>query len=127
MTGHLDQSRSAAALTRITKRIFRLRSTTIRVLTKLVVDNGACMAVTATDRPLRWLADSETDRELAARLCEGCPVQDQCLELELRLSGAQTIGVWGALNENDRRALFPYWQRTRNADTSTTTNGDEHR
>lgn len=85
------------------------------------------MAVTAADNPPRWLFDAETDRELATRLCEGCPVQDQCLELELRLLGAQTVGVWGALNEDDRRALFPYWQRARNSDTSTTTNGGEHR
>ena len=85
------------------------------------------MAATATEKPPRWLFDSETDPDLAARLCEGCPVQDQCLELELRLAGAQTVGVWGALNETDRRALFPHWRHARNSDPSTTTNGGEHR
>jgi WhiB family redox-sensing transcriptional regulator len=85
------------------------------------------MNVAAAGSPPRWLFDAETNRELAAQLCAGCPVQDQCLELELRLSGAQTVGVWGALNEDDRRALFPHWQRTRNCDPNTTTNGGEHR
>ena len=54
--------------------------------------------------------DPGTDREVAARLCAGCPVQPECLELELRLFGEQTVGVWGALGEDDRRALVPYWR-----------------
>ena len=31
----------------------------------------------------------------------------ECLELELRMFGEQTVGVWGALGEDDRRALVP--------------------
>ena len=58
-----------------------------------------------------WLDQQQTDRELAARLCGGCPVQDECLELELRTAGDQTVGVWGALTEDDRRALYPHWLR----------------
>ena len=42
---------------------------------------------------------------------EGCPVQQECLELELRMFGDQTVGVWGALGEDDRRALVPHWRR----------------
>ena len=42
--------------------------------------------------------DGPPDRELAARLCAGCPVVE-CLELELRIKGADTVGVWGALRE----------------------------
>ena len=42
---------------------------------------------------------------------EGCPVQRECLELELRMFGEQTVGVWGALGEDDRRALVPLWRR----------------
>ena len=49
------------------------------------------------------------DREFARLLCGGCPVQDECLELELRTAGDQTVGVWGALFEDDRRALHPLW------------------
>lgn len=54
--------------------------------------------------------DEEIDRERAARLCATCPVQAECLELELRLHGAQTVGVWGALSQQDRRALYPLWR-----------------
>ena len=33
----------------------------------------------------------------------------ECLEFELRTAGADTVGVWGGLNENDRRALHAIW------------------
>jgi WhiB family redox-sensing transcriptional regulator len=38
-------------------------------------------------------------------------VRDECLELELRTAGADTVGVWGALPEQDRRALYPHWRQ----------------
>ena len=40
-------------------------------------------------------------------------VIDQCLELDLRTAGTSTTGVWGALPEDDRRALHRVWQRRR--------------
>ncbi|WP_370950370.1 WhiB family transcriptional regulator [Amycolatopsis sp. cg5] len=58
-------------------------------------------------------ADASPDRELAARLCAGCPVIDECLELDLRAAGADTVGVWGALPDTDRRALYPVWMGRR--------------
>ncbi|WP_285608125.1 WhiB family transcriptional regulator [Actinokineospora globicatena] len=54
---------------------------------------------------------SGTDREVAARLCAGCPVRDECLELELRTAGETTVGVFGGLGDEDRRALYPHWLR----------------
>jgi WhiB family redox-sensing transcriptional regulator len=54
-----------------------------------------------------------SDRDLAAQLCTGCPVIDQCRELDLRTAGAGTTGVWGALAQDDRRALHQVWQRRR--------------
>ena len=62
------------------------------------------------------------DRALAARMCAGCPVQRECLELELRTAGAETAGVWGGLCEVDRRALHTAWRgrRARAATHSTT-------
>lgn len=71
-----------------------------------VFDRGAMPELTGQDTP---------DRELATRLCAGCPVMDQCLELELRCSGETTVGVWGALAENDRRAVYRLWRRRRQA------------
>lgn len=66
-----------------------------------------------------WQDHELTDRELAALLCAGCPVPDECLELELRLAGQHTVGVWGALAEDDRRALHPHWlQRGERAERS---------
>jgi WhiB family redox-sensing transcriptional regulator len=81
------------------------------VLAEIVTEGGACMQVSADDGPPRWLHEVGSDRELAARLCAGCPVQQECLELELRMFGEQTVGVWGALGEDDRRALVPHWRR----------------
>ncbi|TCO61071.1 transcription factor WhiB [Actinocrispum wychmicini] len=62
----------------------------------------------AEDEPA-WQDDYLIDRELAARLCSGCPVQDECLELELRTAGLDTVGVWGAMSEDDRRGLYSHW------------------
>jgi WhiB family redox-sensing transcriptional regulator len=88
-----------------------LRSVPNEVLADLVRCYGACSEVNADEEPPCWLYNDGTDRELAARLCEGCPVQAECLELELRMSGDLTVGVWGALCEDDRRALVPHRQR----------------
>ena len=94
----------------IARRLARLRPVPADVLAEIVADDGACMQVIAENGPPHWLHQAGSDRELAARLCAGCPVQLECLELELRLFGEQTVGVWGALGEDDRRAVVPYWR-----------------
>lgn len=79
------------------------------VLWEIVTRDGACMALyVAGDEP-EWSGDDLTDRELAARICAGCPMRRECLELELRTAGATTTGVWGALCDDDRRAVFTVW------------------
>lgn len=55
----------------------------------------------------------EPDRALAAELCSGCSAKYACLELELRLHGEETQGVWGGLSEQDRRALYLLWLERR--------------
>jgi WhiB family redox-sensing transcriptional regulator len=100
-------------LIEIVRRLARLRSAPTRVLAAIVARDGACMQPgpdSPVGRPPRWLHETSTDRAVAARLCQGCPVQQECLELELRMSGEQTVGVWGALGEDDRRALVPLWR-----------------
>jgi WhiB family redox-sensing transcriptional regulator len=82
-------------------RLDRLRWVPRDVLSDLVVKDGECM---------RAFSESEPP-ELTGRLCFRCPVQDECLELELRTAGETTVGVWGALNERDRRALYPHWRQ----------------
>lgn len=60
-------------------------------------------------------------------MCAGCPVRAECLELELRVGGAQPVGVWGALNEEDRRALHAIWSRRRRFLLEAMTAGEERR
>jgi WhiB family transcriptional regulator, redox-sensing transcriptional regulator len=94
-------------------RLDRLRQVPHDVLAEIVLRDGLCVQAYADGEPPQLTGNDTADRELAARLCAGCPVQDECLELELRMSGDQTTGVWGALAEDDRRALYPYWRRLR--------------
>ena len=70
-----------------------------------------------------WDDCAPSDRRLAARLCAGCPVIEQCLELDLRTAGACNTGVWGALAEDDRRALHRVWQRRRQQHDGTSQEG----
>jgi WhiB family redox-sensing transcriptional regulator len=79
------------------------------VLRELVTRDGACMALYRLDQQPEWFGDELTDRHTAAQICAGCPVQLECLELELRTSGDTTLGVWGALPAEDVRALHPLW------------------
>ncbi|PWV74068.1 WhiB family transcriptional regulator, redox-sensing transcriptional regulator [Prauserella marina] len=80
------------------------------VLCDLVLRDGLCFWVFDRDEMPDLSGDEDADRALAAYLCAGCPVQDECLELELRVDGAETVGVWGAMTETDRRALYPAWR-----------------
>ena len=41
--------------------------------------------------------------------CATCPVRLECLELELRVGGQDTAGIWGGLCELDRIELHPAW------------------
>lgn len=80
------------------------------VLLEIVTRDGRCLwLVPGDDEVPEWHGEALTDRELAARLCAECPAQLACLEWELRTVGAATVGVWGGLSQDDRRALFPVW------------------
>jgi WhiB family redox-sensing transcriptional regulator len=110
-------------------RLDRLRWVPADVLGDIVTKDGACVWAFAEGDPPEMTGYDGIDRELAARLCAGCPVQDECLELELRTAGEQTTGVWGSLNERDRRALYPYWrqrgERAEPLDVENTEDGGE--
>jgi WhiB family redox-sensing transcriptional regulator len=88
-------------------RLDRLRWVPTDVLTNIVANEGACMSPSPNDGP----PEARSDGELAKLVCGGCPVQDECLELELRTAGTDTIGVWGGMTDDDRRALHPHWLR----------------
>ncbi|HET9253977.1 MAG TPA: WhiB family transcriptional regulator [Pseudonocardiaceae bacterium] len=83
------------------------------VLRDVVMRRGLCLWGLWPEVEPDWDECAPSDRTLATRLCAGCPVTGQCLELDLRIAGACTTGVWGALCEDDRRALHPLWQRRR--------------
>lgn len=90
-------------------RLDRLRWVPRGVLDVLVRRDGACMSLCVDETEPAWLEECSDDRQLAAWLCGGCLVQDECLELEFRDAGETTIGVWGALSEEDRLAVYPHW------------------
>lgn len=56
--------------------------------------------------PLREETGGERrTRELAAkRVCAACPVRQECLDYALRVR--ESFGIWGGLNEVERRALI---------------------
>jgi WhiB family transcriptional regulator, redox-sensing transcriptional regulator len=85
----------------------------IEVLQEVVTLHGLCLGGLWPEEEPDWDDCAPSDRALAARLCKECPVIYQCLELDLRIDGPCTTGVWGALPEDDRRALHPIWQRRR--------------
>jgi len=105
-----------APLERLAARLSRLRHVPGAVLALVVRRDGSCMRPVAEAEP-RWQGEHLTDRELAAELCSGCPVPDECLELELRTAGPHTVGVWGGLPDDDRRTLHRHWIRLRTRDT----------
>lgn len=83
------------------------------VLFDVVTRDGACMWLTTGPEEPEWTGNDATDREVAARICAGCGVRDECLELEFRTTGFATLGVWGALAEDDRRAAYLAWCQRR--------------
>lgn len=96
------------------KRLDRLRRVPVAVLCDIVLRDGACMWPVPTGEP-SFLTEQHTDQELADRLCGGCTVRDACLEIDLRTAGADTLGVWGGLTQDDRRAFYPLWERRRSS------------
>lgn len=80
------------------------------VLFTVVTRDGLCFWVFDRQDLPELTGEDEPDRKLAAHLCAGCPVMSECLELELRAAGEDTVGVWGALAEDDRRAVHRVWK-----------------
>ncbi|GAA1195403.1 WhiB family transcriptional regulator [Pseudonocardia alaniniphila] len=100
----------------IAERLDFLRSATNDALGAIVVGAGSCMARTSDGDLPGWLFDSATPESVAARLCGTCPVRDECLELELRLFRDQKLGMWGALGESGRCAVYPVWSQRRDGE-----------
>ncbi len=97
----------------IAARLDRWRQVPTDVLTAVVVRGGLCFWRLWPSEEPDWDDCAPSDRRLAARLCAGCAVIDQCRELDLRTAGTDTTGVWGAMAEDDRRALHRIWRQRR--------------
>lgn len=97
----------------IADRLDRLANAPTEVLAAIIMRTGSCITAMTSADPPELTGEDSTDREMAARLCSGCPVQDECLELELRWTGPHTVGVFGALPDEDRRTLYPRWRARR--------------
>lgn len=91
----------------------RLRPIPNDVLDELVTRDGLCLWAFPREHIPAMTGEGTADRRLAAALCAGCPVQPECLELDLRTAGPATVGVWGAMTDTDRRALHPLWRARR--------------
>lgn len=91
----------------------RLRHVPTDVLDRIVGRHDACLWTHTVGDPPEPSSVEAADRELAARICAECPAHEECLELELRTAGADTVGVWGGLSEKDRRELYPLWRARR--------------
>lgn len=98
-------------------------------LTDHVLRDARCIWIFDPGEAPELSGADEPDRELARRLCAGCPVIDACLELDLRTDGPRTVGVFGALPEQDRRALYPHWgvRREPGCDDTDDTEGRDER
>jgi WhiB family redox-sensing transcriptional regulator len=50
--------------------------------------------------------DKELRESRAKAICATCPVKRSCLEYALRIK--EPHGIWGGLNEVERRSLLPH-------------------
>ncbi|MGH3793376.1 MAG: WhiB family transcriptional regulator [Pseudonocardiaceae bacterium] len=80
------------------------------VLADWVTARGRCLWESTFGVLPEWTGEDEPDRDLAHRLCAGCPVRSECLEFEIRVSDDQNAGVWNGLNSDDRVVLRDMWQ-----------------
>ncbi|HLG91440.1 MAG TPA: WhiB family transcriptional regulator [Acidimicrobiales bacterium] len=49
--------------------------------------------------------DERAAREaMAKQICQGCPVRQECLDYAIRIR--EPHGIWGGLNEAERRGLL---------------------
>jgi WhiB family redox-sensing transcriptional regulator len=94
-------------------RLHRLRHVPDVWLADLVAEQGLVRQPNGPAPEEATKRDGAADRELAARLCAGCPVQDECLELDLRWMADRTTGAFSGLTDADRRAIHAHWAAER--------------
>jgi WhiB family transcriptional regulator, redox-sensing transcriptional regulator len=99
------------------RRLRRLRDVPDAVLIDVVWQNGCCVGrfLDGHSPPFAECEQADDpDWALVRYLCAGCPVADHCLELELRIAGEDTVGVFGCTSEDERREMYRLWLDDRN-------------
>ena len=69
-------------------------------------------------RPLLPAVESDDGAEAAKAICAVCPVREPCLEYAI--TAREKEGVWGGLDEQERRRLIRQRRKTRLSDTRST-------
>lgn len=79
-------------------------------MTNTQVDWTSAAACRGVDRAIFYSLDLNESREDrlerergAKRICAGCTVREECLQIAL--DQHESYGIWGGLNELERRAL----------------------
>ena len=101
-----------------------LAAVSTEVLADWVTARGRCLWETTFGEPPEWTGEDEPDRASGTEPSGQSPVRTECLEFELRIAGDQTVGVWGALNQDDRRALHKVWACRRRGEIEQLANED---
>nr|WP_197702423.1 MULTISPECIES: WhiB family transcriptional regulator [Corynebacterium] len=60
-------------------------------------------ALCAQTDPEAFFPEKGGSTREAKRICQGCPVRDDCLEFALEHD--ERFGIWGGLSERERRRL----------------------
>lgn len=78
--------------------IFDVFSGELPVLASSWRERSSCLG----ENPEIFFAGGGVSRK-AKKICQSCPVREQCLELSLR--NDERFGIWGGLSRAERRAL----------------------
>lgn len=62
------------------------------------------------DASIFYPGDDDDDADQAKEICDGCPVQEACLEHAL--TRREKEGVWGGCTERERRRIIRQRRRT---------------
>jgi WhiB family redox-sensing transcriptional regulator len=62
------------------------------------------MAACATVDPAVFFEGTDDSGTEAKQVCARCPVRDECRDYAL--AAGEEFGVWGGLNEDERRAIL---------------------
>lgn len=83
--------------------------TQIRSYREINWSTGLCR--TSKYDPDIWFADDDATTQVAANVCQLCPIRDKCLQWAL--DTGQKYGVWGGLTEDQRKVTGWVKQRVK--------------